>query len=147
MPETTTTTTRDGRWAAIVAEYEPRDAGERLVPGLRFGLIESSEINGERIGSVHETATAALAYNAEQEYAADWSIVLIVDLDTGEQVPESEWEKLYLDTTSALDRIAKHLSGREWSAADLEEVADIVRRTGRDIKDPDDVDPDEIRQP
>jgi len=35
----------------------------------------------------------------------------------------------------ALDQVAQLMSGREWSADTLDEVADIVRATGRTIAD------------
>ncbi len=38
----------------------------------------------------------------------------------------------------ALDAIAAHLSGEEWDAQTCDEIAAIVRETGREVRDLDD---------
>jgi hypothetical protein len=43
----------------------------------------------------------------------------------------------------ALDTIADLLDGREWSVEDLDTVAEIVRDTGREIRDPNYEEPDD----
>jgi hypothetical protein len=45
---------------------------------------------------------------------------------------------------AALDRIAALLDGREWDASDLDEIAAIVAATGRRVRDPSDVEGDEM---
>lgn len=44
-------------------------------------------------------------------------------------------ERAALDS-EALDRIHKLLDGREWSADTLDAIADVVRSTGRVIREP-----------
>lgn len=44
-------------------------------------------------------------------------------------------ERATLDS-EALDRIHKLLDGREWSADTLDAIADVVRSTGRVIREP-----------
>jgi hypothetical protein len=45
-----------------------------------------------------------------------------------------------------LDRIAALLDRREWDVGDLDEIAIIVRDTGRAVRDPNDVEPDAPRR-
>lgn len=47
-----------------------------------------------------------------------------------------------LSDARALDRIARILSGQEWSADTAPEVAEVVRLTGRAILDPEEVCPE-----
>lgn len=44
--------------------------------------------------------------------------------------------KTDVENAAALDAIAALLDGREWDGADLAIVADLVRRTGREIASP-----------
>ena len=46
--------------------------------------------------------------------------------------------------TEAMDAIAAILSGTEWSADTLDEIADVVRSTDREVKDLYDIDVDEV---
>ena len=61
-------------------------------------------------------------------------------------IPE---ERDMLTDEDAMNAIRALLSGKEWDASTIEDVAAIVRYTGRDIADPDDFifDPEQIVEP
>jgi hypothetical protein len=53
------------------------------------------------------------------------------------QPVDSYWAELALDTSDkdAMDAIHRLLDGREWSPDTLDEIANIVRQTGREVRD------------
>lgn len=63
----------------------PRDIAESDFPLDRYLMVESNNIGCEYAFGTYESRDDAATYNVEQEYAADWEIALIVDLDSGEQ--------------------------------------------------------------
>jgi hypothetical protein len=58
-----------------------------------------------------------------------------VDADTGEELP-SDYPARALDDSSAIADIHALLDGEEWSTETIEHVAELVRRTGRVIREP-----------
>lgn len=153
---TTTDTTTDLVRAARVRELAKTSASLEFSPWSmtdtldettgaprRWALMESSRAHDWL--TTHDSPTAAVRYNAWQEYADDWSIVALVDLDATEdawqagaaELPETDWPHVPEAGTDAgaLDRIAALLDGVEWETSHLDDIAALVRNTGRTITD------------
>jgi hypothetical protein len=81
--------TRAERLAELVAKYPPQDPGAlpddvgEGEPEHRFLLVERTHYDGLHYLTTHETPEDAADYHDGQEYPDDWSIVELIDLDTG----------------------------------------------------------------
>lgn len=103
----------------------------------RFALVELSTYGGHWI-TTHPTAPAAAFYQRAQEYREDWTPIALIDLDSHAWDPEHVYEShVELPDTDedTLDRIARLLSGVEWEPSHLDDIARLVRLTGRTIND------------
>jgi hypothetical protein len=85
------TEARKRRVAELVAAHplqDPaqfRDVATELADAGRYLLVEvAHRHDGRHWMSGHDSPEAAARYHDGQEYADDWKIVTVVDLDTGE---------------------------------------------------------------
>lgn len=93
MVDTPTLPIRRMRVDALIEQFPPQDltgfgdgdpdpAGT-LAAGGRFLLIERSVFGDGHLLTPHDSAADAASYHDASEYD-DWSIVVLVDLDTGD---------------------------------------------------------------
>lgn len=84
---------RDDRFDVLVYQYDLADHPEEREGQLRrFALVEENRRSTPAYWvTTWETVAAAVTYHQDQEYAADWMIDTIVDLDTGDEVPAADW--------------------------------------------------------
>ncbi len=82
-----TAPTRADRYAEVIERWDARinvpDMPETATASYRFALVEEGRSDGSHWLSLHDTPELAASYHHEQEDAADWMILELVDLDTG----------------------------------------------------------------
>ncbi len=85
----TSRTTRDDRFDEILDSYEIAEHAEEQEGRLRqFLLVEENQRNTPAYwATTWDSVADALAYHRDQEYAEDWMIDAVIDLDTGDEVP------------------------------------------------------------
>lgn len=104
------------------------------------------------IPQMFQTARAMLSYAPEslRREALDHELAEMMrawhlNPDTGEWVGD-DTAPARLEDATALDLIAAQLTGREWDSGDIDEVAALVGRTGREILSSDDPERDYCRR-
>ena len=108
----------------------------------RFALVEKQRTGGGYFLSDWESADAAAEYHDGQEGPEDWEVAALVDLDTGEELTADTTTRFAradaaaaeISDDRALDLVATMLRDPEWGVGMLEDIADLVRRTGRDLE-------------
>lgn len=88
MGDTTTTATARARRFSTLADQYPGDydASDHDASNAdRWALIERSQVNGSYWLTTHESPADAADYNTTQDDADDWTPLLLVDLDTGDE--------------------------------------------------------------
>ena len=113
MADLTTPQRRAARLADYEAEYGepayPRDWPAEVTDAGRVLLVEEGP-DGYFL-TTHETAVTAVRYNRQQEYASDWAIVALVDLDSGETFDERD----FTVTTTVERAYTCGTCGHRWS--------------------------------
>lgn len=100
-PTKEVTTADTGLYDRLVAEYAELNAGSEYTPdgwGLdrdkRYLLVENNRRNSGYWLSSHDSPEAAAYYHDGQEHPADWTVVVLLDLHTGDRyqaVPSTSW--------------------------------------------------------
>lgn len=109
--------------------------------------VEARPSGGPETGKDHVMFPGAHAhvYRNEAGEPTGWDYPSVdepSDLDPYDQADALDDEYVEHVEADALDAIAAVMDGREWSADTLDEIADLVRTTGRQIRDVADVEVD-----
>lgn len=94
----------------LAREFPPYEHIEDMIPEFaveddipQWLLVEANRYDSTYCLSVHASRRDAADYHDNQEYPEDWSIKVLVDLDTDERygaVPSTRFEKLKAKTRS-----------------------------------------------
>lgn len=88
--------TRAERLAELVKRYPPQDPGalpddvSSGEPEHRYLLVEQTHYDGGHYLTTHAAPEDAADYHDGQEYPDDWTIIELVDLDTGRTFDHAE---------------------------------------------------------
>lgn len=91
MSAVAATTARRKAYDALVSEYELDDPDSVLRPEAaepeRYALVQVSRLSGRAWITTHASKEDSAAYEADDEYPADWNHEDLVDLDEAEAAP------------------------------------------------------------